>query len=106
MENSINIQKSNINVIAQLLKLEGLTNQKPILYNQTSKIFKRKFGIELAGCPIVFTANKIIWKLSHITYVHRGRTFESADYLPVVGCGDKFKRIDRTDIYNKIYNIK
>lgn len=102
MTNQINICKSRINVISQLLKFEGELNQQPILYKKTAKAFKSKFGIELQNAPVIFTAEGIIWKLSHMTYVHNGRKFETAEYLPIIGCGEKFKRLDRSDIYNKI----
>lgn len=107
MTNSIKIiGKSNINIIAQLLKFEGKTNSNSILYKKTASNFKKKFGVDLATAPIIFTANECIWKLSHSTYTHKGRTYEYADYLPIVGCKSFFKRMERMDIYNKYYNIE
>ncbi len=110
MTTSINIQKSSINIISQLLKLEGKQFSQPTWFKKTAVNFKKKFGIELQGAPLIFVANGCIWKLSFIqgNYSAKlgGHKFESADYLPIVGCKNKFKRMERLDIYNKIYNIK
>ena len=95
MNASVNIQgKSQINIIWQLLKLEGKTNEKPVLYKKTATAFKKAYGIELENAPLIFVKNGSIWKLSHITYTHNGRTYEAANYLPFVHCGDKFKRLE------------
>jgi hypothetical protein len=98
MNTNINIQASKVNVIMQLLKFEGAQNNNSILYKSTNTKFKRKFGIELTDAPIIFTAKNCIWKLSHRTHTWNGRTYEYADYLPIVGCKHLFKRIERLDI--------
>lgn len=93
MNTSINISKSSINTIGQLLSFEGKTNENEILYKKTANAFKRRYGIELENAPIVFVKHNTIWKLSHFTYKSMGRTYESAEYLPIVGCKDKFQRL-------------
>lgn len=93
MTTSINIQASRINILSQLLKFEGQTNQQPILYKKTAISFRKRFGIDLKDAPIIFVKHGCMWKLSHITYKSQGRTYESADYLPIVGCADKFQRL-------------
>lgn len=102
MKTTIDIRMSDIAIINRLLKLEGATNTTPILYKKTAKEFKRKFGVDLQNAPMVFTAHECMWKLSHMTYTFRGRVYEKADYLPIVGCRGFFTRMDRTDIYNRM----
>jgi hypothetical protein len=99
-------EKININIIYQLLKFEGKNNNNQIIYKKTAKNFKKKYGVDLASAPIIFTAKNCIWKLSHITQRWEGITYEYADYEPIVGCKNFFKRMERMDIYNKYYNIK
>lgn len=99
MSTSIDLRTSSkMQIIAQLLKLKGQTNGNVVLYKKTAVEFKNKFGIELSDAPVVFTAKQFIWKLVHITYKHKGRTYESATYHPIVGCANFFQSIQRNDI--------
>lgn len=84
---------SNIAQIAQLLILKGLKNQTPIVYKKTATSFKREYGIDLKNAPLIFVKHNTIWKLIHHNFEHRGRIVESAKYLPIVGCKDKFKSL-------------
>lgn len=95
MKTTINLQKSNINVINQLLSLEGETNANQVRYKKTAIDFKKRHGIDLEKAPIVFVKHDHIWKLSHYTYQSTGRTFETAEYLPIVKCGSKFQRLEK-----------
>lgn len=99
METTINILgKSQINIIRQLLRHQGKVNDQPVLYKKTANAFRRTYGVGLELAPIIFVANESIYKLSHFTYKSRGRIFETASYLPIVRCGNYFKRLERKDI--------
>lgn len=98
MTTTINIKKSKTGIIKDLLNFEGKTNKTKILYKKTAKEFKREFGIELENAPIIFVKHRSIWKLSIITYISRGRTYETATYNPIVSCADKFKRLESAEI--------
>lgn len=95
----VDITKSKVNIINQLLcDYEGKKHTATPLYKKTIVSFKKKYGIDLQGAPIIFSAGGVLWKLSYTVYQHKGHTFESVTYLPIIACGDKFKRIARPDI--------
>lgn len=91
------LNRSTINVIAQLLKFEGFTNGNEVWFKKTAISFKKKYGFELKDAPIIFKKDGCIWKLSHIKSNYSpkngGRRFEIADYLPIVSVGNKFDRL-------------
>lgn len=95
METSINLSKSATNTIFQLLKFVDKTNSKEVLYNKTSREFKRTYGIELENAPLIFVKHNQMWKLNHHTYKSKGRTYESASYVPVVGVKGRFQMLER-----------
>ena len=97
MTNAINIT-TNTTAIADLLKLEGKVNTNQVFYKKTAKAFKKSHSIELENAPLIFSKHGHIWKLSHVTCRHKGRTIEAAEYLPFANCGDKFLRLENQNI--------
>ena len=110
MNYAINIKSSRANIISQLLKFEGQRFSKEVWFKKTNSNFKKAYGIELKDAPVIFVADKMIWKLSFIQSRHSsnlgGQRYEKAEYLPIVSCSDKFKRLERQDIFKKIYGKK
>lgn len=90
--------KSNIQTIFSLLKLKGKTNKKEILYKKTEKEFKKKYGIKLENAPLIFKKHNCLYKLSHITFVTRGRKREHASYQPCVAVKDKFDELQNDNV--------
>lgn len=95
---SLDTTASRINVINQLLKLESATNFKEPFFKRTAAAFKKKYGFDLVGAPIIFKAQGFIYKLSFIQGNYSknlgGRKWERAEYLPIVEVGDKFSRLE------------
>ena len=94
---------NKIEIIRNLIHLENKKNEKEVIYKKTASSFKKKYGVELSTAPMVFVSNSIIWKLSHHSYKYSGRTHESAEYLPIVGCQDFFKRMENPKIKLELY---
>ena len=88
--------KTKFMPIRELLKYKGKTHGKPTLYKNTGIRFKRKYGIELQGAPIIFMKHNMIWKLSHREYFYpaTGKTHETAEYSPVVELSAQFGAFD------------
>lgn len=95
---TINLQASRINIISQLLKYKGTYNTITPLFKKTAIAFKRKYGFDIIGAPIVFKSNGFIYKLSFMQDRHSkrcgGRRWEQAEYLPYVEVGDKFEHLN------------
>jgi hypothetical protein len=81
-----------------MLQFFGKTNTQPSVYKKTSRDFKRKYGIDFTGAPIVFKKHDIIWKLQYTCFYFKGRKVESAHYIPQVNVKNRFNSILRTDI--------
>lgn len=99
MNYQINIQnQSQVNIIRQLLAFEGKANQQDVWFKKTASKFKRKYGFDIFGAPLIFKAGDMIYKLSFIQSNYPkhlgGRRYEMVQYLPIVRVGEFFKRLE------------
>jgi hypothetical protein len=85
-------------VISSMIQFFGKTNTQPSVYKKTSRDFKRKYGIDFTGAPIVFKKHDIIWKLQYVCTYFNGRKVESAYYVPQVEVKHAFNAILRNEI--------
>jgi len=95
---TIDISNSKVKIIHSLTaKYEGENHQTPVWFKKTAEKFKKQYGFELIGAPIIFKADGMIWKLSFIQSNYPahlgGRKWEKAEYLPIIGCGKFFDRL-------------
>lgn len=94
----INIQNSQVSIIRQLLAYSETKNEKKPFFKKTEKAFKKKYGIDLVGAPVIFKRGGFIYKLSFMqdNYPSHlgGRKWEDADYLPIVSVGKFFERLN------------
>lgn len=89
---------TKVSIIASLVPFFYTSNSQVVFYKKTANDFRRKYGIDIAGAPMVFKKNGILWKFQYVTDVFRGRKFESAMYVPMVNVGNKYESLSRTDI--------
>lgn len=99
MTYSINIKASKVAIINELIsKYDGKTHQTPTWFKKTTANFKKKYGFDLIGAPVIFKADGMIWKLSFIQSRYPsnlgGQRWEKAEYLPIVSCGKFFERLN------------
>lgn len=99
MNYSINLTQSKVAIIRELVKnYEGKKHQGKPLFKKTEVNFKKRYGFDLVGAPVIFKADEIIWKLSFIQSRYSsklgGQRWEMAEYLPIVSCGKFFERLN------------
>lgn len=78
------------------LPVDKFNEQKPV-YKKTAIDFKRKYGIDFIGAPMVFKKDDLLWKLQYICTEFSGKKVESASYIPVMNaknCCDIYLRTD------------
>ena len=85
-------------MIFNLIPLFGKSNEQAPIFKKTSRDFKRKYGIDLVGAPVVFKKNGFLWKLQYICTDFKGRKIESASYTPIADVKTAWESITRTDI--------
>ena len=85
-------------VISNLIQFFGKSNTQTPAFKKTSRDFKRKYGIDFVGAPVVFKKDGIVWKLQYICTSFKGRKVESASYIPVADVKTAWSSISRTDI--------
>ena len=86
---AINIKNSNINIINQLLQFKNMQFDTTIcLYKKTTKKLNKQL------LPIVIQKGEMIYKLSYIKYKHKGRIYESLEYIPIVKSQLQIKSIN------------
>lgn len=89
---------NKVSVIASLVPFFFQINTQKTLFKKTASEFKRKYKIDLSDAPVVFKKDGVLWKLQYCSDVFRGKKFETATYIPMVGVGDKYESLLRTDI--------
>ena len=94
----INLNNSRVAIIRNLINnYEGKNNEIVPWYKKTSSTFKKRFGFDIIGAPVIFKANDMIYKLSFIQSNYPshlgGRKYEVVDYLPIITVGKYFDRL-------------
>lgn len=99
MTYAINISQSKVAIIRDLVtNYEGKTHQTQPWFKKTAANFKKRYGFDLIGAPVIFKAEGMIWKLSFLQSRYPshlgGHRWEKAEYLPIVSCGNFFERLN------------
>lgn len=93
----IDIKKSKINIITQLLQYESQHNTIKPHFKKTAKLFQKRYGFDVVGAPIIYKAGTVIYKLSFMqgNYSAKlgGHRYEVVQYFPIVDVGGKFERL-------------